>query len=79
MIDERFWKKWEILLPGLMIVWGGEESVFLFLCVFFKTKNGILKGSSLAIFGRAKGKSIFKGAFQRGQSHILEQTGNLAL
>lgn len=24
---------------------------------FFKTKNGILKGPSLAIFGRAKGKS----------------------
>lgn len=25
---------------------------------FFKTKNGILKGPSPAIFGRAKGKSI---------------------
>ena len=25
---------------------------------FFKTKNGILKGPSLAIFGGAKGKSI---------------------
>lgn len=50
------WKKWEILLMCM----GGEESggFFSFLFFFFKTKNGILKGPSLAIFGRAKGKSI---------------------
>lgn len=36
-----------------LCVWGGEESVF-----FFKTKNEILKGPALAIFGRAEGKSI---------------------
>ena len=34
-------------------VYGAGRRVY-----FFKTKNGILKGPSLAIFGRAKGKSI---------------------
>ena len=35
-----------------LCVWGRQENVF------FKTKNGILQGPSLAIFGGAKGKSI---------------------
>lgn len=33
----------------------GKRVFFVF---FLKTKNGILKGLSQAIFGRAKGKSI---------------------
>lgn len=37
-------------------VWVGEENVFFFF--FFKTKNEILKGPALAIFGRAEGKAI---------------------
>lgn len=53
LIDWRFLEEvGDTASRPVYVYWAGKRMHF------FKTKNGILKGPSLAIFGGAKGKSI---------------------
>lgn len=51
--------------------WGGE-------CIFLRLRMGFSKDLLELLLAEPK-ENLLKGTLQRGQPHILKQTGNLAL
>ena len=73
LIDWRFLEEVRDTASRPVYVYGAGKRVR-----FFKTKNGILKGPSLAIFGGAKGKIYLKGYYKEDK-HIFWSKQALAL